>query len=150
VEREADQRRILPRLLVPEALLGEGQRIADVLAGGGCEGKRLPGISASYSKLAFDAVHELVRRHAHDVAARKGRTTLREALARMVKPFVVELVALPQCLDSRGQHVIDGAKAARLDLRGSKAWASGDGDERLEAGKARSEGRIRRVALGSR
>jgi hypothetical protein len=78
-------------------------------------------MSASYSKLAFDTNHELVRRHMRDIAAREGCAAFRKALPGIAQPLIVELVTLTQRIDPGSQHVIDGAEAAGFDLRGGKA-----------------------------
>ncbi len=80
----------------------------------------MPGMSTSYSELAFDPVHELVRRDVDDIPTREGRSAFHKPLAGIAKPIVLELVALPKRRDPGGQHVIDGAKTAGFDLRGGE------------------------------
>jgi hypothetical protein len=78
-------------------------------------------MSASYSKLAFDAVHELVRRHVHYIAAGKGFTAFRKSLPSIAQPLILELVALTERIHPGSQYVIDASESTRFDLRGGEA-----------------------------
>jgi hypothetical protein len=111
-ERVPDQRKVLARFRLAEALLG----VRDGLAYLAAEFVRVVGEPVEHleAEFALDAVHELVRRRFDVRAARVGGAAAIHGGAGFLQPF---LLALPERLHGGGDGLVHGAEAAGGDLR---------------------------------
>ena len=73
------------------------------------------------SSLSMPSMSSSVGGGMHHVATLEVRAALRESLAGIAQPLVMELVALLERFHASGQHVVHRAEAASGDLRGREA-----------------------------